>query len=288
MSTSPISAPKLSTYRAQTFFLLPHLRVQTPADARRFVDTRGFVFFWPLKDITFPSLWAAVAGDRPVPKAHDDPGHITWAWKDQSLDKRWWYYGKILRGRATMISLADAPYFYALSENYGDPAHDYRQQYEDGLMGREAKQIYELLLQEGPLDTVNIRRRLHMTSKASNSPFERALVFLQRDFKILPVGVARTGAWRYSFIYECTHRWYPDLAAEARPITRRHARKHLLQRALRSLGLITLSDMRKLFQWRKPDTQEALAELVAEGVAVPLSGGEDNAAAVALPELLEG
>ncbi len=288
MNTPPISAPKLNTYRAQTFFLLPHLRVQTLAEARRFVETRGFVFFWPLKDITFPSLWAAVAGDRPVPKAHDDPGHITWAWKDQSLDKRWWYYGKILRGRATMISLADAPYFYALSENYGDPAHDYLQQYEDGLMGREAKLIYELLLQEGPLDTVNIRRRLHMTSKASNSPFERALVFLQRDFKILPVGVARTGAWRYSFIYECTHRWYPDLAAAARPITRRQARKHLLQRALRSLGLITLSDMRKLFQWRKPDTQEALADLVSEGVAVSLSGDKDTAAAVALPELLEG
>ena len=48
-----------------------------------------------------PSLWTAVAGDRPVADAHDDPGHITWGWKDRSLDKKIWYYGKILRRKAT-------------------------------------------------------------------------------------------------------------------------------------------------------------------------------------------
>ncbi len=66
-----------------------------------------------------PSLWTAVAGDRPVADKHDDPGHITWGWKYKALGKKIWYYAKTLRKKATMISLEIAPYFYALSENYG-------------------------------------------------------------------------------------------------------------------------------------------------------------------------
>ena len=52
-----------------------------------------------------PSLWVAVAGDRPVPDEHDDPGHVTWGWKDGLLGKRRWYYGRVLRKRNTFISL---------------------------------------------------------------------------------------------------------------------------------------------------------------------------------------
>ena len=255
----------LSRYREQTFRLRPELRLRSVEDARRFVEERGFIFFWPITGIALPSLWTAVAGDRPVASAHDDPGHVTWGWKDDSLDKRRWYYAKVLRGKATLISLQIAPYFYALSENYGEPERDYLDQYADGLLSYEAKVIYETLLEHGPLDTVNLRRKIHMTSKASNSPFERALTHLQRDFKILPVGVARTGAWRYSFIYECVHRWHPDLPDQARSISRRAARVHLMRLYLRSLGATTEKDARKLFQWSADEVREALDALVDQG-----------------------
>jgi hypothetical protein len=36
-----------------------------------------------------------------VPNDHDDPGQITWRWKDDKLGKNIWYYGKILRRKAT-------------------------------------------------------------------------------------------------------------------------------------------------------------------------------------------
>src|SRR3972149_5049108 len=93
-----------------------------------------FSYFWPIKDVTLPSLWAAVAGDRPVADAHDDPGHVTWGWKDSLLGARKWYYAKVLRKKATIIALDVAPYFYALSENYGDPRGDYLLQHEQGLL----------------------------------------------------------------------------------------------------------------------------------------------------------
>lgn len=257
-----IPAKLLNAYRQQTFHLTPDLRLRSKEEALRFVNERGFVYFWPIKGITYPSLWMAVAGNRPVADAHDDPGHVTWGWKDEMLDKRQWYYGKILRGKATMIALDMAPYFYALTENYGDPENDYKQLYDDGLLSREAKMIYEALLREGPLDTVTMRRVVHMTGKASNSPFERALVSLQRDFKILPVGVAQAGAWRYSFIYDLLHRYYPELPQQARSIKRSEARMMLVERYIEAVGAATTKDTQKIFQWPKMDLERTLDQLI--------------------------
>lgn len=258
---------RLLAYRAETFRQRPEARLLDIDDARRYVNERGFVYFWPITGVEFPSLWAAVAGNRPVADEHDDPGHVTWRWKDHSLDKRWWYYAKVLRGKATLIDLHVAPHFYALSENYGEPEQDYLDQYQDGLLSHEAKTIYEALLTTGPLDTVNLRRQIRMTSQASNTPFESALVYLQRDFKILPVGVAETGAWRYSFIYECTHRWYPDLPAAARAISRKAARQALAGHCLRALGAARFASLRKLLQWKPDELEAALVGLAAAGVA---------------------
>jgi hypothetical protein len=258
-------AARLADYRQQTFRLSASAKLKSKEEAVAFVQQRGFVYFWPIKEITFPSLWTAVAGDRPVADKHDDPGHVTWGWKDQLLDRRQWYYAKILRGRATAIALDVAPAFYALSENYGDPENDYLQLYDEGLLTREARAIYEALLAEGPLDTVNMRRKIHMTSSKSNSPFERALTALQRDFKILPVGVSDAGAWHYSYIYDLTHRYYPELLEKARPIGRHEARERLLEHYFDSVGAATAGEARKLFQWSPRETERALASLVEKG-----------------------
>ena len=260
-----LDAGQLAAYRARSFHLRPDLRVSTPGEALQFVDERGFTYFWPIKGVTMPSLWAAVTGGRPVASAHDDPGHVSWAWKDDMLDKRQWYYAKVLRGKATLIALATAPYFYALSESYDDPEHDYLQLYEDGLLSQQARAIYETLLQRGPLDTVNLRRATRMTSKSSNSPFARGLTELQRDFKILPVGVAQTGSWRYSFIYELVHRHYPDLSKQARAISRKAACQKLVELYFDSVGAATMADARRLFQWKPREVKATLQALVESG-----------------------
>jgi len=72
--------------------------VRTKEQAIAYVEERGFVYFWPIKGVMMPSLWQAVAGDRPVASEHDDPGHVTWGWKDGLLGERLWYYAKVLAG----------------------------------------------------------------------------------------------------------------------------------------------------------------------------------------------
>lgn len=278
----------LSSYRAQTFHLPPSPRIQNPREALAWINERGFAYFWPIKGITMPSLWVTVAGERPVGAHHDDPGHVTWGWKDDALSKRMWYYAKILRRKATFISLDVVPYFYALSENYGSPEEDYLLIYEQGRMTMAAKQIYESLLKEGALNTVELRKASRMTSRESDAEFNRALEVLQADFKILPVGVAKAGAWNYSFIYNVVAHHYPALPEKARSVGEAAARETICGLYFRSLGAALLKDVVKLFGWSPALTQRAVNSLIdkgqlAGGLSMPGQPGEW----FALPQLVD-
>ena len=254
---------KLQAHRARTFNLPPQKPLSTPAQARRFVDARGFVYFWPIRGIDLPSLWTAVAGERRVADKHDDPGHVTWGWKDGALDKKFWYYGKILRRKATLISLEVAPYFYALSENYGSPEEDYLIAYQEGRLTQAAKQVYETLLDGGALNTIDLRR-LSKLANAKESEFNKALEQLQSDFKILPVGLAEAGAWRYSHIYEIVTRHFPDLPEQARTISESQARMKLLECFLASVGAAQFRDVTKLFGWKKEVAERTVKKLIEQ------------------------
>lgn len=271
-----LSYERILDYRRQTFRLSPDQRLTSKEQAIAYVNERGFIYFWPIKGITMPALWTAVAGDRPVADGHDDSGHVTWGWKDELLPARRWYYGKVLRKKATIISLDVAPAFYALSENYGEPEQDYLSQYNAGQLTHEAKTIYEVLLQNGPLDTPEIRRQARMTARSSDAPFNRAIEFLQSDFKILPVGVAEVGRWKYAFIYECVHRWYPDLPERARAIRQRDARIKLIELYLRSVGAAQAKQVDLLFGWGRAETRAAVEALVSSAFAIQDIRVEDH------------
>jgi uncharacterized protein YcaQ len=213
-----------------------------------------------------------------VPDAHDDPGMVTWGWKDESLGKGWWYYGKILRRKATFISLETAPYFYALSENFGSPEEDYLVAYEEGRLTQAARQLYEALLDKGPLDTISLRKEARLLN-AKESVFNRALEDLQMDFKILPVGIAEAGAWKYAFRYDITARFMPELPERARPIGEAEARAKLVGLYFRSVGAAQARDVIKLFGWppdlaRRTLAKLAAAGLLAEGLSHPQMPGE--------------
>ena len=276
---------RLKKHRARTFNLAPFKALTTPSQALRFVEARGFIYFWPIKGIDLPSLWMAVAGDRPVADNHDDPGHVTWGWKDSALEKKIWYYGKILRHKATMISLETAPYFYALSENYGSPEEDYLIAYHEGRLTQPAKQIYEALLENGALNSIDLRRAAKLAN-AKESEFNKGLEQLQADFKILPIGVAEAGAWRYSHIYELTSRHYPDLPTQARLISEAQARKKLLEHYFSSVGAAQLRDVTKLFGWLKEIAERTVNKLVAQEMLVKTSHPQHEGEWLALPSLV--
>jgi len=212
---------------------------------------------------------------------------VTWGWKDDALGKRIWYYGKILRRKATFISLEVAPYFYALSENYGSPEQDYLLAYEEGRLTQAAKQIYETLLEKGSLDTISLRKEARLLN-AKESVFNRALEDLQKDFKILPVGEVEAGAWKYAFRYDITARHMPELPEQARSIGEAQARRKLVELYLASVGATQIRELVKLFGWPPELTQRAVTGLVQDGRLIehvdhPQGSGEW----LALPDLVD-
>ena len=253
-------------YRQKSFHLEANARLRTVEQAIDFVNAQGIVAFWPIKGILLPSLWAAVAGDRPVPDEHDDPGHITWGWKDSMLGKKQWYYARIIHRRNTFVSLQHAPYFYALTANYGAPEEEYLDQYMQGQLTLEAKLVYEALLKEGPLDTISLRKAAHLTSNESNTRFNRALDDLMVDFKILPVGVCDAGSWHYAYVHDIVPRHFPDIPERARFIQEHDARAHLIEVYLRSVGAVRVKDLARVFSWNPDQITPAIKKLVEKSV----------------------
>jgi hypothetical protein len=277
---------QLQKYQQHTFRLTEKERLRTPAQAIKYVEERGFIFFWPVKGTIFPNLWSAVAGDRPVADEHDDPGHITWGWKDQLLDKRVWYYARILRKRNTIVSLKTIPYFYALSPNYGLPEEDILDQYQAGLLPLETKLIFQTLLEKGPLDTIELRRQSHLTGSTSNGPFNRALDILQRDLKVLPVGIADAGTWHYAFVYDLTHRHYPQILDQAREISEFNAVTTLLEQYLSSVGAATQKEIHMFFGWHEDIIAKAIHTLTHSDKITLSSLENQNEEVLAIVDLL--
>ena len=279
-----INLERLKALRTRTFRLPPHPHLSTPAGALDFVNERGFVYFWPITGIDLPSLWMAVAGERSVADNHDDPGHITWGWKDAALPKKSWYYGKILHRKATIISLEIAPYFYALSENYGSLEEDYLLAYEEGRLTQAARQIYATLLDKGILDTISLRKEARLLN-AKESVFNRAMEDLQKDFKILPVGIAEAGAWKYAFRYDITARHMPELPEQARKIGEAEARQKLVELYFASVGAAQTRDVTKLFGWPLELVKRTVERLAQKGGLVEADHPQHPGAWLALPEL---
>jgi hypothetical protein len=279
-----LDVARWQAYRARTFRLPPYAPLTSFADALEFVRQRGFVFFWPVKGIDLPSLWVAVAGERAVAEAHDDPGHVTWGWKDEALGKRLWYYAKILRRKGTFISLELTPFFYAISENYGNPEEDYLLAYEEGRLTQAAKQVYEALLRQGPLDTLSLRKAARL-SNARDSEFNRALEDLQADFKILPVGVAEAGAWQYAYRYDLTARHLPELPEQARFIGEAEARQTLVEAFFASVGAAPAHAVGRLFGWPSELVQRTLNTLQRNGQLIEVRHPAQTGLWLARPEL---
>lgn len=275
-----LTKPDLLAAREVRYRRRMNLRVMNQPQAVEFVNDVGFSFLFPIQKVELPSLWDAIAG-RVVKTSPQHKGYEierTWGWKDESLDKKWWYYGKLIRDKATLVSLDFLPNFYALSENFGDYEHDYLEEYKTGQLTSEARQVYEALLKNGALDAVRLRREAHLSTDANKGRFDKALTDLQTGLKVLPVGIAPVGAWRYAFIYEILPRWFPQIPVRAQQIGRVEARRRILDQYLRSVVFSTVPIAARLFRWSMTETQQAAETLAADGrlqLNVKVSGIKD-------------
>ena len=109
---------------------------------------------------------------------------------------------------------------------------------------------------------------------------------MQADFKVLPIGVAEAGAWKYSFIYEIVPRHYPDLPERARVIGEGEARTKLMELYFESVGAAQESDANKLFGWKKELTARTISGLVEKEKLTEAEHPKQKGKWLALPKLI--
>ncbi|HZO55882.1 MAG TPA: hypothetical protein VFB63_24445, partial [Bryobacteraceae bacterium] len=213
----------LEQQRDRRFHRLPRLRVHNERTALQFVEDVGFCLVFSNRTQQLPCLWVAVCGRRdpvfPEHSQHDAELMLTWNLKDRLPAQRRVYYGKLLLGKPSMVSLAHFPDFYALQ----GPAHDeqYRYDYEDGLLSRAARQIMEALLEQHPQTTRELKRCTHLTAARSRPVFDRAMAELQRKLYITMIEARYEPTFTY--VWDLLEAWLPEPVARGREIPRHEA-----------------------------------------------------------------
>jgi hypothetical protein len=265
--SAPLTLDTLQAARAERYHQRPHLRVRTEDEALDFLNDVGLCLLFSARGVELPSLWGAICGeDRPVPDQHGDYElGLAWQWKDTLPVAGKVLYGKFLRHKPVFVSLDLAPYLYALSPNYGNLAEDYVQDYRDGRLSVEAKQVYEVLLEQGALPTSRLRRDAGLAGKASAASFDRALAELQMDLRIAKVAISDANRWGYCYVYDLLPRHFPGVVEAAQAITGRQARETILLRYLRTVIAATAREVCRLFDWQFEDMARLSEHLAREG-----------------------
>jgi uncharacterized protein YcaQ len=164
-----------------------------------------------------------------------------------------------------MIAMDIVAYFYALSENYGAPEDDHMLLYEQGKLTQEAKAVYQAVLDNGPLDTIALKKAARLNSPENESRFNKALADLQAGFMLAPVAVTKAGAWHYAFAYEIAARHYPEIPEQARFIGELDARHKLVELYFQSVGAAQVRDVVMLFGMKNAEAQATIDYLVNQG-----------------------
>ncbi|MCD6520419.1 MAG: hypothetical protein J7M05_10915 [Anaerolineae bacterium] len=266
----PLNLERIEALRDIRYWRTPEKRVRTEEEALQFIEAVGFCYLFGDRAVEIPTLWGAVTGSRrPLPRTHRDPDiGRTWAWKDSLPARGEIYYGKLLRGKPTLVSLQLLPYFYALSPNYGD-VEDYREQYEEGLLSVEAKNIYEVLLREGAMATSRLRQLAGLSGGGANARrFDRAIAELQMELKIVKVGISDANRWGYAYVYDLFLRRFPHIPEIARKISTDQAMETLLLRYLQNVIAVPEAQARRLFRWDEWEWSRLMQRLVKRELIV--------------------
>jgi len=263
----------LETLRDERYHRSQPLHLRTEMDALAFINQVGFCFLFHDQHTEIPTLIEAISGmRRTVVNDHfDEDVGRAWEWKDSLPTAGLIYYGKQLRLKPTLISLNLLPCFYALSNNYGE-LDDYLEEYREGTLSQEAKVIYEVLLERGPLPTTYIRRYSHLWGRGETARrFERAIIELQVGFKIVKSGISDVSRWGYAYVYDLFLRRFPTVSEAARTINRQQAMEVILLQHLQNVVAASEISLQRLFRWDEVEWDHLCASLRARKLLCALA-----------------
>jgi hypothetical protein len=249
MDRPRISLQQVERRRAHLWRTTPARRVSAEPGALRFIRELGFVLLMPIAGADLPSVHAACQRDW-----------IWWDWKQTLPARKACYYAKVIRRRGTFISWEWFPAFYRV---YADP-RPYWRQYREGLLDREEKRILDLLQEQGPMMTRDLRLAFAPRSKQNTRRAKALLVELQNRFLITAAGGDTTG-WSHHR-WDLVARWVPARAQqEAARLSPEEARARIVARSVRNLVATSAADLAWTLGRPRPQIEAILAALEARG-----------------------
>lgn len=258
-----LALKELRRLRAQRWGRVGRSKLQSEEEALRFIDSVGFCLLFRCEGIELPDLTSVTAG------GWEEQFERVWSWRDSLSAAKKVFYGKLFRRRAGFISLGMFPSFYALSENYGE-ADDYLHDCAEGKMGAVARRIYEYVARHGPVASLALREALGLHGQQERYGFQKAILELQEQFRIVKVGTAREGGGEWaSDLWELVVRWMPpELIAEGTRMPRKEAMRNIVVQYLRNCVAAREEDISSLFGWDGAETAAAVRGAAEEGVVV--------------------
>lgn len=246
----------------------PELAVRTRNQALRFINKVGFCFLFKSSDSELPSLWNAMCGMRDAlpPKRSQRGPYLSFMSDLKSIapDGKKVYYGKVLQGRPTVISLEFLPYFFALYHRLGRK-DEYLNEYLRGRLSPLSKEIMEALIDSSPQDTKGLRLFVGSNSRIKNPSFEKAIGELQS--KLLIVNVAKDYD-PFTFEWEPVHKSFGQQLAKVRTISAEEARVKILGKYIETEAVSSVQAIHHLFGWKKQIIFKTLGTLIQRGSIV--------------------
>ncbi len=256
---------EIERWRDRVHRRLPRLAVRSKEQALKFINSVGFCFAFKAEHSELPCLWHAACGVRepvlPRHTHHDPYLSFVWEMKDTLPAEKSIYYGKLLKGRPTMLSLKYLPYFYVLAERTG-ARDEYIQEFRRQKLSQDAKEIMEALLDSWPQVTKGLKLATGMHAKGDRAAFDKAIAELQTKMFVVKVAEQYEP---FTFVWAPLARVFPAEVRKARRISLEEARAKVLEQYFANQLVGTVSSIQRLFRWSKKEIFQSLGTLLNAG-----------------------
>ena len=219
-------AAQLEAHRDHTFRRVLSRRVTNEQSALAFINETGFCTAFTA-GLGVPCLREAIEGRRepklPEHIQHDRAIMMTWNLKDSLPARKAVYYGKVIAGRPSFISIELLAAFLRLRVAAGG----YRKLYERGELSHCAKLVMDSLTRRGAAETKALKLSSGYAQPNKRADFDRAMKELQEKFLALKVEERYDP---FTYVWDTVeHRWSEALRA-ARSLSPAEAASRILRR----------------------------------------------------------
>ncbi|GAB4346695.1 MAG: hypothetical protein Kow0099_28170 [Candidatus Abyssubacteria bacterium] len=205
--------------------------------------------------------------DIPLPKLNDCSAgneYEWWEWKDLLQARKMAYNGRLVRRKATLVSMRILPAFLAAYLTGGGYLM-YEEEYYWGKLGALANKIAEYLDRHGPTPVDRLRQAVVSPGKENTRRFHAALFELQSKFKIVSVGI-EDRSWGVR-VLDLFVNWAPTkLEKEAENMAREDALGHIITALVDTAGAVPEVQIPRMFGWSSEETRKVIDPHVSSGL----------------------